>query len=334
MIDRRTALGTLAGAPLALALPLSAAARDRKLARRISLGDTVGLVAPASAVSASAITASQHTIRGMGLVPKLGANVARTDGYLAGTDAQRAADLNAMFADEDIAAIFAIRGGWGGARLLELLDWEMIRRNPKLVIGYSDITSLHLAIAARAGFPTIHAPNASNSWPKASWESLWRLAFTGEMPVLDMGERGPSARTITPGRARGKLLGGNLTVLSTLMGTPWVPDFDGAILFLEDVNEAEYRIDRMLQQLDLAGVLKKLSGVIFGSCRSCASDDPGYAGLTLDTVLDQHLKPLGIPTFTGANIGHHRGQLSLPHCGEVEMDSEARTIRLLSPIVR
>ena len=334
MIDRRTALGTLAGAPLALAFPFAAAARGRKLARRISLGDTVGLVAPASAVSASAIAASQHTVRGMGLVPQLGANVARTDGYLAGTDAQRAADLNAMFADDDIAAIFAIRGGWGGARLLELLDWEMIRRNPKLVIGYSDITSLHLAIAARAGFPTIHAPNASNSWPKASWESLWRLAFTGETPVLDMGERGPSARTITPGRARGKLLGGNLTVLSTLMGTPWVPDFDGAILFLEDVNEAEYRIDRMLQQLELAGVLKKLAGVIFGSCRSCASDDPGYAGLTLDTVLDQHLKPLGIPAFTGANIGHHRGQLSLPHGGEVEMDSEARTIRLISPIVR
>lgn len=333
MIDRRTALGTLAGVPLALGLPAQAAARDRKRARRISLGDTVGLVAPASAVSPDAIAASQHMIRGMGLTPKLGANAARTDGYLAGTDAQRAADLNAMFADDRVAAIFAIRGGWGGARLLEMLDWDMIRRNPKLVIGYSDITSLHLAIAARACFPTIHAPNASNSWPKASWESLWRLAFTGETPVLGMGEDGPSGRTITPGRARGRLLGGNLTVLSTLMGTPWLPDFGGAILFLEDVNEAEYRIDRMLQQLELAGILGKLSGVVFGRCRACATAEPDYAGLTLDEVLDRHLKPLGIPAFAGANIGHHRGQLSLPHGGEVEIDAQERTITLLKPIV-
>lgn len=308
------------------------------MARRIALGDTVGLIAPASAVSEGEIAFAQHNIRGMGLVPKLGANVARTDGYLAGTDAERAADINAMFADDDIAAIFTIRGGWGGARLLEMLDWEVIARNPKLLIGYSDTTSLHLAIAAKAGFATIHAPNAASPWPKESWESLWRLGFTGETPVLG-GERpdlvqGPAGRTINPGRARGKLLGGNFTVLSTLMGTPWTPDFDGAILFLEDVNEEEYRIDRMLQQLALAGVLGRLSGVVFGRCRSCASDDPDYAGLTLDEVLDRHLAPLRIPAFVGANIGHHRGQLSLPHGGEVEIDADARTIELTKPIVR
>lgn len=337
MINRRAALGGMASLPLALGLPKIASSRETRKAPTLSLGDTVGLVAPASAVSHAEIDYALHNIRGMGLLPRLGAHVARQDGYLAGTDAERASDLNAMFADGDVKAIFSIRGGWGGARLLELLDWDLIRRQPKLLIGYSDVTSLHLAIAAKAGFATVHAPNAGSPWPKASWESLWRLAFTGETPTLS-GQielaQAPQTRTITPGLARGKLLGGNLTVLTTLMGTPWVPDFEGAVLFMEDVNEEEYRIDRMLQQLSLAGVLGKLSGVVFGRCRSCASSDPDYAGLSLDDVLDHHLAPLGVPAFVGANIGHHRGQLSLPHGGEVEIDAEARTIALREPIVR
>lgn len=337
MIDRRAAIGGMAAISLATGLPSLASAATRRKARRIALGDTVGLVAPASAVSDDEIALAQHNIRGMGLVPQLGANISASDGYLAGTDRQRASDLEAMFADERVSAIFAIRGGWGGARMLELLDWDLIRSNPKLLVGYSDVTSLHLAIAAKAGFPTLHAPNAGSSWPKASWESLWRLAFTGETPILH-NEAGsafaPSGRTIGPGKARGKLLGGNLTVLSTLMGTPWVPNFEGAILFLEDVNEEEYRIDRMLRQLQLAGVLGRLSGVVFGSCRSCANNDPDYAGQTLDALLDYYLAPLGIPAFVGANIGHHRGQLSLPHGANVEIDGEARTITLMEPIVR
>ncbi|MBA4764930.1 MAG: LD-carboxypeptidase [Erythrobacter sp.] len=341
MIDRRAAIGGLAALSLATAAPslahVTSRPRSRRKPRRITLGDTVGLVAPASAVSDEEIAFAQHNIRGMGLVPKLGSSVTARDGYLAGTDRQRASDLEAMFADESVSAIFAIRGGWGGARLLRMLDWNLIRENPKLLIGYSDVTSLHLAIAAKTGFATLHAPNAGSPWPKASWESLWRLAFTGETPVLRTGielAQGPQGRTIRTGMARGRLLGGNLTVLSTLMGSPYVPDFSGAILFLEDVNEEEYRIDRMLQQLSLAGVLGQLSGVVFGRCRSCANSDPDYAGQTLDDLLTSYLEPLGIPAFAGANIGHHRGQLSLPHGGMVEIDAAARTIALLEPIVR
>lgn len=341
MIDRRAALGGLAAMSLAAGVPSFAHAasppNSRRKPQRIALGDTVGLVAPASAASAEEIAFAQHNIRGMGLVPKLGANVMASDGYLAGTDSQRASDLEAMFADESVSAIFAIRGGWGGARLLQMLDWDLIRDNPKLLIGYSDVTSLHLAIAAKAGFPTLHAPNAGSPWPKASWESLWRLAFTGETPVLSTQielAQGPQGRTIRSGKACGRLLGGNLTVLSTMVGSAYVPDFGGAILFLEDVNEEEYRIDRMLQQLSMAGVLGQLSGVVFGRCRSCANSDPDYAGQTLDDLLTAYLQPLGIPAFAGANIGHHRGQLSLPHGGMVEVDADARTIALLEPIVR
>ncbi|MCH2486968.1 MAG: LD-carboxypeptidase [Erythrobacter sp.] len=339
MTTRRAALGGLAALAASPLLPAPAFARDLKKPPRLRLGDTVGLVAPASAVSERQIANALFTVRGMGLVPKLGAHVADTSGYLAGDDAARASDLNAMFADPEVRAIFAVRGGWGSARILPLLDWKTIRRNPKLLIGFSDITALHLAIAERAGFMTLHAPNAASSWPEHSWNSLWRLAFTGETPVLggiaeEPDRPPPLGRTIAPGRARGRLLGGNLTVLTALMGTPWLPDFDGAVLFLEDIAEAEYRIDRMLQQLSLAGVLDRIAGVVFGRCSSCATRDPDYAGFSLDEVLDTHLAPLGIPAFVGANIGHLSNQLSLPHGGEVEIDAEARTIRLLEPMVR
>ena len=131
----------------------------------------------------------------------------------------------------------------------------------------------------------------------------------------------------------GRLLGGNLTVLSTLMGTPWVPDFDGAILFLEDVGEAEYRIDRMLNQLALAGVLGKVAGVIFGRCSRCTIGLPDYAGFTVPQILDQYLAPLGVPVFADANIGHIRDQISLPVGARVRMDADAGTIQLLEPIV-
>jgi muramoyltetrapeptide carboxypeptidase len=336
MIDRRSAIAGLGAAAAALSAP--AGARAPRKPPRLRLGDTVGVVAPASAVgSDDGLDRAEWWIRGMGLVPRFGAHAGDRHGYLAGTDADRAADINAMYADPEVRAVFAVRGGWGAARILPLLDWDAIRNRPKLLIGYSDVTALHLAFAGRAGYATIHGGNASSSWQKQSWESLWRLAFAGEAPVLGgaqtEAETGRIGRTIRGGTARGRLLGGNLTILSTLMGTGWLPEMDGAILFVEDTNEAEYRIDRMLQQLRLAGVLGRLNGVIFGQCTSCRTDAPDYAGFTLDQVIDQYLGPLGIPAFTGGDIGHVANQLSLPSGAEVELDADARTIRLLAPIV-
>jgi muramoyltetrapeptide carboxypeptidase len=236
-----------------------------------------------------------------------------------------------------VKAVFAVRGGWGGARILPLLDWQTIRANPKLLIGFSDITALHLAFAKRAGFATIHGGNATSSWRKQSWESLWRLAFAADTPTLGgmamEAEAGRPARTIRGGKARGRLLGGNLTILSTLMGTPWLPDLNDAVLFLEDVNEAEYRVDRMFQQLKLAGVLDGLAGIIFGQCSSCATNEPDYAGFTLDQLIDHYCAPLGIPAVTGFNTGHIANQLSLPSGARVELDGNARTLRVLESIV-
>ena len=340
MLSRRAAIGGIGGLVAALALAPAPAAVSPRKPPRLRPGDTVGLIEPASFSDGEAqIDAVKSTIAGMGLVPRVAPHVGTRYGYLAGTDAERAADINALFADEDVRASFAIRGGWGSARLLPLLDWEVIRANPKLLVGSSDVTALHLAIAARAGFPSIHAPNAASSWARTSWESLWRLAFAGETPVFGPAtgpdlppDRWP-ATTVRPGMARGRLLGGNLSVLSALVGTPWLPDFDGAILFLEDVGEAEYRIDRMLSQLALAGVLGKVAGVVFGQCTRCTAGVPGYSGFTVPQLLEQYLLPLGVPAFGGANIGHVADQLSLPVGANVEIDADAGTIRILEPVV-
>ena len=345
MFGRRSFMGGIAGSLAAAMLARPALARSTLPhpapgPARLRPGDTVGLVAPASSDDEPMrLEMALNTIRGMGLVPKLGRHISDRHGYLSGTDQDRAADIHDMYSDSSVRAVFAIRGGWGSARLLPLLDWDLIRANPKLLIGSSDVTALHLAFAARAGFPTIHGPNASNRWDEISWQSFWRMAFAGEGPLLGEADGKDRAQDrwrttlIRPGKANGRLLGGNLTVLSTLMGTPWLPDFTGAILFLEDVGEAEYRIDRMMNQLALSGVLGKVAGVMFGQCVRCNSSIPDYAGFTVPQILDQYLAPLGVPAFAGANIGHVTNQLSLPVGARVELDATAGTLRLLHPII-
>ncbi|TFI57033.1 LD-carboxypeptidase [Sphingomonas parva] len=344
MHDRRTALqalGALAGAAVLPLAPAAAASATRK-PPRLRAGDTVGLVEPAGFTDDEFdLKLVLETVSAMGLVPKPAPHLAQRYGYLAGRDQERAADLNAMFADDTVRAIFAVRGGWGCARILPYLDFDRIRANPKLLIGFSDITALHMALAARAGFTTIHGPNAASSWGKLSWDAFRSLAFDGGTPLYRNPEasddrlvqRGGRIRTFRGGKASGRLLGGNLTVLTALMGTPYLPDFSGAILFLEDTDEAEYRIDRMLTQLSLAGVLRKVAGVVFGQCTDCRSSGPSYGGFTLSEVLKQHLEPLGVPAFQGALIGHVANQFSIPVGIRAEIDADAGTIRILEPAV-
>lgn len=342
-MDRR-ALMTGMGAMLVAAKAPPVAPLPATLVKppRLRLGDVVGLIEPAGfSDDAFDLDLVKETIVAMGLVPRPAPHLATRYGYLAGTDKDRAADVNAMFADPQVRAVFAVRGGWGCARILPMLDFTTIRANPKLLIGFSDITALHMAFAARAGFTTIHGPNASSSWGRFSWDGFRAVAFDGAMPTFanPMGNedrlvpRAGRIRTFHPGKASGRLLGGNLTVLAALMGTGWLPDFSGAILFIEDIGEAPYRIDRMLTQLALGGVLGRLAGVVFGQCTDCGASGPSYGGFTLSEVLQQHFAPLGIPAFQGAQFGHVANQFSLPVGVRAEMDADAGTIRLLEPAV-
>jgi muramoyltetrapeptide carboxypeptidase len=346
MHNRRTTLKSLAAFAAAAALPVPQSAASAKRAGRkpprLRTGDTIGLVEPAGFTDDQFDLQNViNSVRAMGLVPKVAPHVAERWGYLAGKDRERAADVNAMFADPNVRAIFAVRGGWGSARILPFLDWNTIRANPKLLVGFSDITALHLAIAAKAGFTTIHGPNAASSWGALSWESFRAVAFEGQTPTYAtppgaedrLAQRAGRVRTFRGGKASGPLLGGNLTVLTALMGTPYLPSFDGAILFIEDVDEAEYRIDRMLTQLALGGVLGKVAGIVFGQCTDCRAKGPSYGGFSLSQVLEQHLAPLGVPAFQGALIGHVANQYSIPVGARAEIDAEAGTIRLLEPAV-
>ena len=340
-MDRRAWMGGM-GAMLVAAKAPPVAPPALVKPPRLRPGDMVGLIEPAGFTDdAFDLALVMETIRAMGLVPKPAAHLAQRHGYLAGRDADRAADVNAMFADRQVKAVFAVRGGWGCARILPFLDFATIRANPKLLVGFSDITALHLAFAAKAGFTTIHGPNAASSWGKFSWDAFRAVAFDGATPTFAspvgaedrLVQRTGRIRTFGPGKATGRLIGGNLTVLAALMGTPWLPDFTGAILFVEDIGEQPYRIDRMLTQLALAGVLGRLAGVMFGQCTDCGPSGASYGGFTLSEVLQQHLAPLGIPAFQGAPFGHVANQVSLPVGIRAEMDADAGTIRLLEPAV-
>ncbi len=308
---------------------------------RIQPGDTIGLMIPSSANwDPMHIDILLEALGVLGLKGKLGRHVHDRRGYLAGRDEDRAADLDAMVRDPEVKAIHCIRGGWGAARLLPLVDFDAVARHPKALIGYSDITALLLALHARTGLVTFHGPNGASEWNRTNVDWLQRVVWKGEAATFENPRDAEETivpyehrtRTVTPGRARGRLLGGNLTVFTTILGSPYVPDFTDAILFLEDVNEAPYRLDLMFVKLKLAGILDKVKGVVWGTCSRCDPGD-GFGSLTIPDVLDDHVKPLGVPAYYGAMFGHIDRQFTLPLGVEAEIDADAGTIRMLEPAV-
>ena len=342
-MQRRQFLG---GLGLAGLLPLigtstaAAAARGRLLPVPLVLGDTVGLVSPSSATDEHmSLQLAQEAMEALGFKVKMGAHAFSRRGYLAGSDAERAGDLNAMFADREVKAIICLRGGSGAGRLLPLLDYERIRRNPKILLGYSDITALHCAIQAKTGLVTFHGPIGSGSWNRFNVDQFQRVLLQRELVQyqnkLEAGDelvpRRNRTTTITPGKVQGELVGGNLSVLVALAGSPYMPDFRGKVLFLEDVSEAPYRIDRMLSTLKLMGALDQIAGFIFGDCSDC-NPGGGYGSLTLEQILDDYIRPLKIPAYSGAMIGHIREQFIVPVGGKVELDADAGSFRMLEPV--
>ncbi len=332
-------LGTAAGL---LAAGTTQAATAPLRPRRLRPGDTLGLVSPANATfEREPLQIAIESLQALGFKVKPGEFVAARRGPFAGTDAQRAADLNAMFADESVAGILAMTGGSGCNRIVDKLDYDLIRRKPKFFGGFSDLTSLVNAIHRQTGLVTFHGPVASSEWNEYSVQAFRAVAMNAEAAVLrnpaakpadDLVTREERIATIRPGRAQGPLIGGNLTVLASLAGTPYFPDCRGAILFLEDINEYIYRIDRCLSTLRLTGALAQVAGIVLGRFTKCEPGD-GYGSLTLDEVFDDYFLPLNVPVFRGAAIGHIRRKLTVPVGAPAEMDAGAGTMRLLQPAV-
>jgi muramoyltetrapeptide carboxypeptidase len=262
-------------------------------------------------------------------------------GYFAGHDKLRAEEVNRMFGDPRIDGIVCARGGWGSSRILPYLDYEMIANNPKVIIGYSDVTSLLLGIHAKTGLVTFHGPVGTSEWKDFSvnyFKSILMDGTTVEMTnphkVEDtLTQIDDRVYTIRKGKARGPLLGGNLTVLTTIIGSDFLPQWNDAVLFVEDVNENIYRVDRMLTQMKLAGILDQINGFIFGKCTDC---DPGegYGSFTLDQVFNHHIKPLNVPAWSGAMIGHISNKFTVPLGIQAEIDAAKGTIKTLEPAVR
>ena len=297
-----------------------------RLPPALSAGARVALVAPAGPLrSSDELDVAIAQARALEWEPVVAKSALARAGYLAGDDALRTHDLNAAFADESLDGIWCLRGGYGAMRLLRALDFESLARHPKTVIGYSDITALHTAIGVQCDLVTYHGPTARSPMSDFSRDSLVRAVVQRR----DSCGIAPDARVLRGGRARGPLVGGNLALLAALAGTPYAPEYAGAILVLEDVGEANYRIDRMLRQLELSGALGALAGIAFGQFTE-GSDATDVTARRLDEVLGEAAELAGVPAIAGIPMGHIDDQWTLPLGTMAELDADARTLRVLS----
>ena len=341
-MDRRNFATTLGSLLAAASLPASAQPAAGLLrAPRLKPGDTIALINPSGAIyEREPYTVATESLQALGFKVREAPNLRARYGHFAGTDRQRADDVNAMFADATVHGILAMTGGSGGNRMLPLLDYELIRRNPKVLGGFSDITALINAVHAKTGLVTFHSPVADSEWNTFSVDHFKRAVVAGEAMTLKNPQDDDGVlvaktgriTTIRAGTARGPLVGGNLTVLMSMAGSTYWPSFKGAILLLEDVNEFIYRVDRMLSTLKNAGVFDALAGVVLGAFTNCEPGD-GFGTLTLDEVFDDYFKGLGIPVYRGAQFGHIKKKFTLPIGLPVEMDAGAGTMRFLSAAV-
>jgi muramoyltetrapeptide carboxypeptidase len=295
---------------------------------RLAPGDTIGLAAPASPPDKPEIideVISRFTALGFKIKP--GKFLRERDGYLAGSDEERAADINALFADPEVKGIFALRGGYGSCRILPLLDYAAIRANPKPFVGYSDITAMHLAILVKSGLVTFHGSNASSAFTEGNIAICRQMLMGDGSEVLFSreGAKGASIKTVVPGRAQGQLLGGNMTCLLRLLATPYAPDFRHAILFLEDTCEKAYRVDGMFTHLRLAGILSQISGLILGQFDHTDSDEQ----TRITACLQREAERIGVPCVSGAPIGHFPEQIIVPQGAQAELDAGEGKLSLL-----
>ena len=305
--------------------------------QRLQSGDTVGLIAPASGVFEPAtIREGRETLKSLGYKVKLGKNISKQFGYLAGSDKGRVDDLHRMFKDDKVKAIVAIRGGYGSMRILNLIDYELIKNHPKILLGYSDITALHLAIHAVTGLVTFHGPVAISRFSQYTQKYFYQVVSSssaiGEIehpePVYKLH---PTAHffTIHGGKAHGKLIGGNLTLLTALLGTPFDYDTTNKIVFIEEVGEEPYSIDRMLTQLFLAGKLQSAAGIVIDRCAKCGPRDykPAFINtLSVEEVIKDRLQNLKIPIVFGFSLGHVADKPTLPLGIEVTLDADNRKL--------
>ncbi len=306
--------------------------------KKLQFGDTIGIIGASGAVRVEgAVGRAVEYAKSLGFRVKLGESANAKYGYLSGSDELRAKDVNAMFADPEVKAIVSTRGGYGTMRMLDLLDYDLIRANPKIFIGFSDITAMHIAFQEKCGLITFHGPMATSwndSLPLDFVRESFYSAIMNDYPMGDLmnAPEYHERKTVNPGCAEGILVGGNLSLIAGTIGTPYEINTKDRILFIEEVGERTYCVDRMLTQLRLAGKFEDCAGVVFGDFNDCPVEYPDF-GLTLEEVIRDCAAPCGKPMFTGLQAGHITPMITLPLGARVRLDADNCRLTVLESAV-
>lgn len=307
----------------------SSTTHHMKKPKPLKKGDTIGLIGPASPTPAREVEWSVKKIEELGFNVVVGESCYATHGYLSGKDQLRADDVNGMFKDKAIDGIWCIRGGYGTPRILDMIEYESILENPKVFIGYSDITALHIAINQRCNLVTFHGPMVSTDFiynlDDFTYKSLIENLMEAKPLGLITNPNDVDIKTLVPGKCQGEIIGGNLSLLACTTGTPYEVDTKGKILFIEEVDEEPYRIDRMLTQLKLSGKLDDAEGFILGQWTNCIAEKPEKS-LTLMEVLSEIISPLGKPTIYNVMAGHCSPALTLPFGVSAKLDADNKKL--------
>ncbi len=308
-----------------------------RIPKALKKGDTIGLISASGATPPGKLHPAIDSVEKLGFKVVVGGTCRARHGYLAGTDELRAAEVNQMFRDPNIDGIFCIRGGYGATKILPFLDYDMIQANPKVFAGYSDVTALHIAFNQKCDFVTYHAPMPSTEFIQSDMDDYTWDSFINS--VMATGSRGLSLEnpvgqpmtTLVTGQATGQLIGGNLTLVTASLGTPYEIDTKGKILFLEDIDENEQRIDRMLTQLKLAGKLDAAAGILLGAWTDCDPENPEQPenSLSLQTIFHEILVPLKKPIVMDITCGHCLPTMTLPLGRTIAVNAETHMIKVV-----
>ena len=348
MINRRKFLSSISTAAISLTLlPEFVQAESENILKAPALkpGDTVGLITPSSSLFEAHQTIIEATekMNNLGFKVKFGQNIYKKWGYLAGSDEERANDVNEMFDDDDVRAIIAIRGGYGSGRILKYLDYELIKQNPKILLGYSDITSLLLGIHKMTGLITFHGPVAISTFTdftkKYFYKVLTESRAVGEIEDAPFSENLQTSNrvwTVIPGSSRGRISGGNLTLIVATLGTPYEIETDGRILFIEEVGEEPYDLDRYLTQLEYAGKFEKCQGVVFDRMAKVKPSNYGASfnsTLSKEEVIIDRFKNYKFPVCLGLSLGHVADKPTIPVGAMAKLDADTGRISILENAV-
>lgn len=307
--------------------------RELLIPPKLKVGQRVALIAPSSYASEEKIQKATKNLESQGLIVEEGKYLREENGFIGGTDGERVEEIHTMFRRNDIDGIWCVRGGYGATRILGMLDYDLIRAHPKAFVGYSDITALHQAFYTQAGLVSFHGPIAGADWTEYSLKNIIAALFDGDynyhiVPASSPLEGEETFSVLHSGKATGPVVGGNLTLLSAMCGTDYLPDFTGKIVFIEDIGEDSYRVDRMLVQLIQAAHLKQAAGLIFGNFTNCDPEE-GSTDQTVQEVIRSHFSSLDIPVITGYSIGHmaQNATIAVGMMAELEADSGRITFR-------